>query len=552
MSTKRFNFVAEMVEEQSFACKATLPEVLEIRERIQSEFKDLIFDEGPHVYTLNGVELPSVSHMCHNFELPFDEDKIAADYAVKNGKTKEFWLDDWHYKALVSTTTGTQVHAYGESLGWLRNGHPELITPDQRFKYNPEKNWLVPTRPKEKAILKFFNELHPTLHFVMAEAKVYTGKNKILTNLKQDYAGTFDILFYYKDPTDSARDGLCIFDYKGLPLDTPILTTNGWKTMGELSEGDTVFDEDGNPTKILHCSEIHDNPCYKILFDNADSIVADHEHRWKVLVDGEEAVMTTKDIKDAIKDSDSSCSILIKCCGVIKGERKFEGVPYIVGKMIVKGDNMVVPEDVSLFTPLDRMVMLSGMIDEACFHERKIGVYLYRPNEKWQGDVMAELAASIGLKVTRAGNERKNVIISDPKKRFGDSQYLKSLSTSLSSPYRRIVDVKTTKRVPTRCIEVDSEKHTFLAGRNFIVTHNTNESLVKEFSHERKKMMLPPFDDLYSEPKGKYTLQLSAYQIPLEDIGLKVIARRLVWLKNDGTYELIPLPCVTDRIRNVF
>ena len=84
------------------------------------------------------------------------------------------------------------------------------------------------------------------------------------------------------------------------------------------------------------------------------------------------------------------------------------------------------------------------------------------------------------------------------------------------------------------------------------MTHNTNESLVKDYSHSHNKMMLPPFQDLYAEPKGKYTLQLSAYQIPLEDIGLKVIARRLVWLKNDETYELIPLPCVTDRIREVF
>jgi hypothetical protein len=37
----------------------------------------------------------------------------------------------------------------------------------------------------------------------------------------------------------------------------------------------------------------------------------------------------------------------------------------------------------------------------------------------------------------------------------------------------------------------------------------------------------------------------------LEDIGLKVIARRIIWLKDDGTYELIPLNDVTDRLRDV-
>jgi hypothetical protein len=44
---------------------------------------------------------------------------------------------------------------------------------------------------------------------------------------------------------------------------------------------------------------------------------------------------------------------------------------------------------------------------------------------------------------------------------------------------------------------------------------------------------------------------LSCYQIPLEDIGLKVIARRIVWLKDDGSYELLALQDVTNRLREV-
>jgi hypothetical protein len=64
------------------------------------------------------------------------------------------------------------------------------------------------------------------------------------------------------------------------------------------------------------------------------------------------------------------------------------------------------------------------------------------------------------------------------------------------------------------------------------------------------KFLLPPFGELYEESLSYYTLQLSAYQIPLEDIGLKVIGRRIIWLKDDGTYELIPIKCVTDRLRD--
>lgn len=84
-----------------------------------------------------------------------------------------------------------------------------------------------------------------------------------------------------------------------------------------------------------------------------------------------------------------------------------------------------------------------------------------------------------------------------------------------------------------------------------IMDFKTNAELRKEFSRNNGRMMLAPFDDLYNEPLGTYSLQLSAYQLPLEDIGLKVIARRIIWLKDDGTYELIPLKDYTNRLREV-
>lgn len=189
-------------------------EVTEIRNRILEEFKDLVFEEEPHKYFIGGKELPSVSHVTHKFLVPFDSDKVAERYAEKNGMTKEYWLDQWKFNNLKATTKGTLVHAYGESLGWLRNGHPEKITDDNKCKFIKEKNWLIPTRKKEEAVLKFYDELNENLHFVLAETKVYTGKNKKLTNLKQDYAGTFDILFYYKDPNSEEKNGLVIMDYK--------------------------------------------------------------------------------------------------------------------------------------------------------------------------------------------------------------------------------------------------------------------------------------------------------------------------------------------------
>ena len=73
-----------------------------------------------------------------------------------------------------------------------------------------------------------------------------------------------------------------IIDHKGLPLDTPILTSIGWSTMEKLKVGDKIFDKDGNLCNVTVKSSIHHNPCCKITFDNAESIVADIDHRWLI------------------------------------------------------------------------------------------------------------------------------------------------------------------------------------------------------------------------------------------------------------------------------
>ena len=191
-------------------------EVTKIRNKILNEFKDLQFIEDGHKYYLNGTQLPSVSEVTHKFKIEEDFNIIAERYAEKHGETPQYWLDKWKFNNLRATTSGTLVHSYGESLGWLRNGHPELITEENKCKYIKDKNWLIPTRPKEEAVLKFWDEVFKdeNTYFVLAETKVYSGKNKELTNLQQDYAGTFDLLWYYKHPKDESKSGLIILDYK--------------------------------------------------------------------------------------------------------------------------------------------------------------------------------------------------------------------------------------------------------------------------------------------------------------------------------------------------
>ena len=95
---------------------------------------------------------------------------------------------------------------------------------------------------------------------------------------------------------------------------------------------------------------------------------------------------------------------------------------------------------------------------------------------------------------------------------------------------------------------MDSPTHTFLCGENFLVTHNTNKELTKDFVRNTGLMMKPPFGNMYDEALSHYYLQFNLYQRMMESIGLKIIARRLVHLKRDGTYEIHTVPKIDDSI----
>lgn len=68
---------------------------------------------------------------------------------------------------------------------------------------------------------------------------------------------------------------------KALALDTPIPTPSGWRTMGSLREGDSVFDERGCPCHVMQVHEVlRDQECFRVTFDDGATIVCDAGHLW--------------------------------------------------------------------------------------------------------------------------------------------------------------------------------------------------------------------------------------------------------------------------------
>jgi len=68
---------------------------------------------------------------------------------------------------------------------------------------------------------------------------------------------------------------------KQTALTTPVPTPAGWTTMGELVDGDTIFDETGQTCTVTTAHPVmYDRPTYEVVFSDGSTIVADAEHLW--------------------------------------------------------------------------------------------------------------------------------------------------------------------------------------------------------------------------------------------------------------------------------
>lgn len=69
---------------------------------------------------------------------------------------------------------------------------------------------------------------------------------------------------------------------KAQPLDAKILTPTGWRTMGDIREGDEVIGSNGKPTNVVGVYPQGMRPTYRVTFTDGSSTECDEEHLWYV------------------------------------------------------------------------------------------------------------------------------------------------------------------------------------------------------------------------------------------------------------------------------
>ena len=69
---------------------------------------------------------------------------------------------------------------------------------------------------------------------------------------------------------------------KAIDVDTPMLTTKGWKNAGNIIPGDELFGRDGNSTKVVNVYPQGKTNAFRVMFSDGTSLVTCESHLWAV------------------------------------------------------------------------------------------------------------------------------------------------------------------------------------------------------------------------------------------------------------------------------
>lgn len=144
--------------------------------------------------------------------------------------------------------------------------------------------------------------------------------------------------------------------YKDINMDTPILTSNGWKKHGDLKPGDQVYSPSGKAITVLASNKFTDSKCYKLTFCNDINIIAGGGHLWEVEMPSrkrvrgtfkqgithgkrntrEPCILTTKELADLV--GKTKYRIGIKLSKPLQNEEKKLTIdPYVLGAWLGDG-----------------------------------------------------------------------------------------------------------------------------------------------------------------------------------------------------------------------
>lgn len=310
---------------------------------------------------------------------------------------------------------------------------------------------------------------------------------------------------------------------KMLSLDTPIITPDGWKTMGDLHPKDFVFGPDGFATRIIAESPVDYNAeCYEVEFSNGEKIKCHSEHEWKTLTieqtrseNPEYQIFTTKEISETLYFENKYNHCLETTSHLKYEEKNCKIHPYLLGYWVAldsmgENDKSEILDENNIFKYIDdnckykssykepdidimnlfsfhltlpafcRAELLRGIMDvKGKVHPVNKSVSFYSQSAEIVEKVY-ELVCGLGFKAKMQQKKDQNgndifIVIFLPNNNIRVFNIESKILEQCNFDNRKIFITKVTKidSIPMKCIQVDNLSHEYLCGKSMIPTHNS-------------------------------------------------------------------------------
>ena len=493
-----------------------------------------------------------------------------------------------------------------------------------------QKDWDIDFLPNRIKILTYLGDTDTTyVCYVQYRRSVssvlcFIPKKAVLTNfLVKDYRKVkvdferYDRLSGYKRvlyPHQKtaikfllARKKCILADDMGLgkmePVSSLIPTPYGFKRMGDVSEGDFVFDENGKPCRVLKTFDHKQKEIYKVTFSDGTFSYCGLEHLWKVTTpvlqtrkQGWKVLSLNEMLKSGLQYNgavNKANKFKIPTAKPVEyPEKKYFIDPYILGVCIgdgnlcngrigisipdfevetcekikfllsegyelsvnrsascpryiiksvngrkneyireikrlglnVHGNVKFIPEEYKLGSVSQRLALLRELMDTdgSIKEQNKIGYYT---NSEVLANDVAELVFSLGgvarvhsYNRMKNGKEKKefHVLIQIPMNPFSMQRKAEKYSPTFKKYCSRYIVSAVFDRIEdAKCLMVDSDEHTYLTSKSYIVTHNTTSVSVAAIEGNFDSILIVCPASL----KSNWKRELSFY-IPEKDISV--------------------------------
>jgi hypothetical protein len=252
---------------------------------------------------------------------------------------------DWESKEQLRLGEYFRIHEVADKLYLMEDGSTRLgseMAPD--FVYEAIGNGVARDR-KGKEICRPTTRRQVEWYRLngknVVEKKVLAGRYIPVIRCQGntlDINGRIKRKGMVKDLMDPAR----MYNYwRLLGIETPVLTTNGWSSIGALRVGDEVYDEHGKPTKVIGKSNVKiREKCYRITFGDGSKVTASWDHPWPVEERGKRtSVSWTWTKRMALTHELTPKKHFIEVARSIEGnEVELPVHPYLLGLWLGDGD----------------------------------------------------------------------------------------------------------------------------------------------------------------------------------------------------------------------